>query len=65
MPLVKGEFSPKRFRALLDWWMCSDPWPIPEPDGHHDHLELENMMSELAEQFGYTDWVEAFHMHER
>lgn len=44
------------FRALLDLLMCSDPYPC---DGQ---TELAAFANRIAVQFGYSDWVEAYHM---
>lgn len=51
--------SDQEFRALLDLFMCSDPWPV-EPDaGSH---ELVKAVIDRQAQFrGYENWVVAYH----
>lgn len=44
-------------RALLDWYMVSDPFPLSEQQ-HNEITEFMNMIS-IAE--GYDDWVDAYH----
>jgi hypothetical protein len=43
------------FRAILDWFMCSDPWP------GGDHEAILKWLTELSKQKGYPDWVGAYH----
>lgn len=60
------------YRDLLDWFMCSDPWPVTitkapgDPNrgsttdqGNHERITL--FMDEQARARGYASWVEAFH----
>ena len=42
-------------RAILDWWMCSDPWP----GGDHD--VIEEWLNGLCREHGYDSWVIAYH----
>jgi hypothetical protein len=45
------------FRAVLDWWMVSDPWPsnqVPK-EVIDDWLERE------AQQRGYQNLIAAYH----
>jgi len=49
-----------QFRAVLDWFMCSDPWPVSgaNPASHdiiHEWITAESKAR------GYPNWVEAFH----
>ena len=43
------------FRELLDWLMCSDPWP----GGNEDIIK--KWINLLAVSKGYKDWIGAFH----
>ena len=42
-------------RAILDWWMCSDPWPGGDQDGIKKWLDVQ------CHRQGYDNWVTAFH----
>ena len=46
------------FRAFLDLLMCSDPWPIPDKSSQ---LILSRYADKVSAQFGYADWIEAYH----
>lgn len=46
-----------QFRALLDLWMVSDPWPLDE----WQHDELGRFITEASKSLGFEDWVEAYH----
>lgn len=48
-----------QFRALLDWWMVSDPWPLEE----WQHEELRTLIETESDARGWPDWVEAYHRH--
>lgn len=48
-----------QFRALLDWWMVSDPWPL-STDGWQ-HQELEALIVSEAQRRGYDGWADAYH----
>lgn len=45
----------KQFRAVLDWRMCSDPWP------GGDEETIEEWMNEMARAFGFENWIQAYH----
>lgn len=45
------------FRALLDWYMCSDPWPL---DGEN-HKAITALVQRESLNRGYDDWTEAMH----
>lgn len=55
----------EEFRALLDLWMCSDPWPVMMR--HSDEIDMNNQ--QIIEEFlnkesklrNYDDIIEAFH----
>lgn len=42
-------------RALLDWYMCSDPWP----GGDQDVITM--WLNKMCRARGYLDWVAAYH----
>ena len=46
------------FRCFLDLMMCSDPWPIPNKKSR---MILEDYADKVSTQFGYNDWIEAYH----
>jgi hypothetical protein len=48
----------REFRALLDWFMCSDPWPV---SGDESHELMMEWIDRAAKSRGYKDWVEAYH----
>ena len=54
----------KEFRAMLDWYMCSDPWPVQKKDGSTDeenHKAMTELLNKKARRHGYQDWVDAYH----
>ncbi|HHT9145632.1 MAG TPA: hypothetical protein ACFYD4_08130 [Candidatus Wunengus sp. YC61] len=56
----KGEetkMTEEQLKAFLELLMCSDPWPT---DGEGKFI-LENFADEEAQQYGYTDWISAYH----
>lgn len=58
-----GEMEGTVFRALLDWMMCSDPWPV-DSDGHGGNQQvIEKWLDEESRKKGFTDWLEAYHNH--
>lgn len=49
------------FRALLDLWMCSDPWPIkPDPEDQC-YRTLEGLLDKESVVRGYDNWTVAYH----
>lgn len=46
------------FRAVLDWWMCSDPWPKGV-----DREVIARLLTRESVTRGYTDWLDAYHRH--
>lgn len=50
--------SDEQFRAVLDWWMCSDPFPVPRCKGTIDAWLLQECKNR-----GYKTITEAFHAH--
>lgn len=50
------------FRAMLDLFMCCDPWPVPDDcDGEENHKTITEMLNRKARQRGYEGWVDAYH----
>lgn len=45
------------FRALLDLFMVSDPYPGSEAN----RCTVASMLNRVAAFHGYKDWVEAYH----
>jgi len=50
----------KEFRAFLDLMMFSDPWPV--ADDGKSHRILTEWANREANNHGYGDWVEAYHL---
>ena len=48
----------EQFRALLNLWMCSDPWPTSHPS---DQKHIEALLDEESEKRGYKDTIGAYH----
>ena len=46
-----------QFRALLNLWMCSDPWPASEEDSE----TLFELIDAESTNRGYCDWIDAYH----
>ena len=46
-----------QFRALLNLFMCADPWP----SFNCDRDVILSLLEEEAKRYGYSDWVEAYH----
>lgn len=46
------------FRALLNLFMCSDPWPTGRDS---EHAILQDFLDRESDYRGYSDWVEAYH----
>lgn len=44
------------FRTVLDWWMCSDPFP----EGVNKQV-IDDWLNREAKERGYTDLVGAYH----
>ena len=60
----------EEFRALLDWWMCSDPWPVrnlntltsEEQHARDDNKKhVDAFLARESNARGYAGVVEAFH----
>lgn len=56
------------FRDLLDWYMCSDPWPVCKrgtprlTDAEHAQ-RITAFMEEQSKLHGFDNWVVAYHQH--
>lgn len=46
------------FRAILNLLMCSDPFPT----ALEDQLVITAWADKQAEEFGFTDWIDAYHV---
>lgn len=62
------------FRALLDLFMASDPWPVTVPNetggtGRQTDLENHNAIQDCldrnAKARGFDTWVDAYHLFPR
>lgn len=51
----------EQFRALMDLFMCSDPYP----DTEANHEIVENLLDAESNALGYSDWIVAFHEFDR
>lgn len=51
--------NPMQFRAVLDWYMCSDPWP----DSDQNHQIITDWINQMSIDRGFAHWVEAYHDH--
>ncbi len=66
---MRYTMTEKQFRALLDWYMCSDPWPVSqrrkagEPDvtDEDNHDTITFFIDATSRLFGYENWVVAYH----
>jgi hypothetical protein len=51
----------KEFACVLEWYMCSDPWPVPGEPGIDNQQSIDEMLNKLALSFGFSDWVSTYH----
>ena len=51
----------KEYRAFLDLFMCSDPWPVGVEGGDDGHETLTKFADKQAKCRGYENWVVAYH----
>ena len=51
----------RQFRALLDLFMCSDPWPIKNGNRLVAHDELMGLLNAESGKRGFKTWIDAFH----
>lgn len=47
----------EEFRALLDLYMVSDPWPLTSEKSN----TIRKLLSGEAQERGFDGWVEAYH----
>lgn len=52
-----GDMEDKLFRALLNWFMYSDPWPTTVGE----HRTITAFLNSEAIRRGYENWVVAYH----
>lgn len=55
--LVDAIVYQEEFKALLEWRMCSDPFPMEESKKHL----IDDLLDGMAVDFGFGDWLEAYH----
>jgi hypothetical protein len=53
--LPQAGVEPSALRAILDWRMCSDPWP-----GGDMHV-VDEWLDAQSRDLGYSDWLDAYH----
>ena len=60
--LAPQPMAQSEFRAVFDWYMCSDPWPVDESIGGNEaHAKVTAWLDRLAKADGWADWVDAYH----
>lgn len=57
----RDRFTDQEFRDLLDWYMCSDPWPVKESVENTSNSRMRIMLDDEAKARGYGNWVTAYH----
>ena len=57
---MTGYLTRVEFRALLDLFMASDPWPLDDAANE----TVERLLDRTAQTLNYPTWVEAFHSKE-
>lgn len=50
----------QEFRAILDWWMCSDPFPRPV-----NREIIDSWLTRESQERGYESIVDAYHRHDQ
>jgi len=53
------KLTDQEFRAMLDWYMCSDPWPVEPEEGSQKIITA--LLNSEAFVRGYDTWVGAYH----
>lgn len=53
----RDPISDEAYRALLDLYMVSDPWPL----GEQENGAVFGFLTAEAQKRGFTDWLEAYH----
>ena len=57
IPINTPQMTQREFRAVLDWFMCSDPFPADADT----HAVVTEWLTQLAKADGWSDWVDAYH----
>ena len=53
------------YRVFLNLLMCSDPWPVHNERGGETGQEtMQSLANRIALDYGFTDWIDAYHRHE-
>ncbi len=55
--LAEAQRGEPPFREILDWFMCSDPWP----DSNQSQKVIVDWLNKLSVVSGYENWVVAYH----
>lgn len=50
----------RQFRALLNLFMCSDPWPVEGEFWEEERDEIEELLNQEAQKRGFESWVGAY-----
>ena len=50
------EMNAQQLRAILDWRMCSDPFPQ-----GCDDAAVDAWLDQTAREFGFSNWIDAYH----
>lgn len=58
--ITKPTVDDREFRALLDWYMCSDPWPV-EPDKSDSHETITRWLTRECRRRSFNGWVDAYY----
>jgi hypothetical protein len=54
--------SNRELRAILDWWMCSDPWPVTGAADRRNNKELvDNWLDRECKGRHYDGIIDAYH----
>lgn len=52
------------FRAFLDLLMCSDSWPVHNEHGGESGYETMREFADITSRdYGFADWIDAYHRH--
>ena len=54
----RDAISDLAFRALLDWYVASDPWPLADDKSRG---VIFGFICAEASKRGYDDWIKAYH----
>lgn len=56
--MTNQKLADDEFRALLDLFMVSDPWPL-RSSTHETTVEM--LLTTESESRGFGSWIEAYH----